>query len=141
MPVMENIASYLLSMPREAWVVAIAIIGLLGILSIIKKAIKLGITVLILAVLVTNGGTYLNKLKNDYSLSVNDTKISAVINGRPIQIDLSEIEDIVVQDTGLKDSEGMSTVTLRLYSVDGAETMVEVPSVIYKIIDGIVQDK
>lgn len=123
------ILEHLQSIPKEAWITAIAIIGLFGILSIIRKTVKLLITAVLLAIIVTNIGVFTNNLDTKYGLSVEDKVITAVVDGEPIRLDLDNVKNITATENE------NNTITLSLNTTDGASASLDIPKALYKAID------
>ena len=124
---MDIIVNFILGMPREAWMTAIAIVGIMGLLAIIKKAIRLGITVVILAVIITYGGMVVRGIQEEYDIQVNGSVVSATIDNDIMVIDLQKIESIAVSKNG------DDKVTLSITSDDGLQANIDMPNIVYSV--------
>lgn len=131
---MDTIVGFILSMPREAWMMAICVVGIMGLIAIIKKAVKLGVLVVVLAVLFTYGGMAVRNIQAEYNIQVNGSVVSAVIDNEPLVVDFKEIESITVA------KKGEDRVTLSVTSSDGLQANIDVPNVVYKITQAIAEE-
>lgn len=61
---LNQIQSLLVGIPQETWIIAIVIVLAIGIISIIKKAVKLGIMVIVVALVLTYSGITAEKIRN-----------------------------------------------------------------------------
>jgi len=79
---------------------AVAILGVAFIISLVKKAIKLGILVLVIALLLTYGGSMVSKIQEKYNINVEGDTITAVVDGKEYTLDLELVSEIVITDIG-----------------------------------------
>lgn len=111
--------------------VAIAILVLAGIISIIKKAIRLGITVLILALLLNYGGQYIYKFQQNYNINVKGDVMQLTVGGQTHQISLSGIKRVELFNLG----NGYYRITLYYEKEDETSQLtVKVPTYMVDVI-------
>lgn len=115
--------------PRVLWVIG-GLALVLGILSIIRKAIKLAVSAVLVCILLTYGGTMLDQVKQDFNVELNGTTATITVLGKEHNIDITKLEIEVLEDKGDKQS-----VEIRY---DGKEYKVDLPKdIVSKIADNI----
>ena len=115
--------------PRVLWVIG-GVALVLGILAIIRKAIKLAVSAVLVCILLTYGGTMLDQVKQDFNVELNGTTATITILGKEHNIDITKLEIEVLEDKGDKQS-----VEIRY---DGKEYKVDLPKdIVSKIADNI----
>lgn len=115
--------------PRVLWVIG-GVALVLGILAIVRKAIKLAISAVLVCVLMTYGGTMLEQVKQDFNVELNGTTATITILGKEHNIDITKLEIEVLEDKGDKQSVEIS--------YDGKEYKVDLPKdIVSKIVDNI----
>lgn len=77
-----------------------ALAVLFVIVSIIKKAIKLTIFLVILSFVFGSGGAYIKDLTSKYSLSVNSGVVEYNINGNSGNFNVSDVAKVTEEDAG-----------------------------------------
>lgn len=115
--------------PRVLWVIG-GVALVLGILAIVRKAIKLAVSAILVCVLMTYGGTMLEQVKQDFNVELNGTTATITILGKEHNIDITKLEIEVLEDKGDKQSVEIS--------YDGKEYKVDLPKdIVSKIVDNI----
>lgn len=115
--------------PRVLWVIG-GLALVLGILAIIRKAIKLAVSAVLVCILLTYGGTMLDQVKQDFNVDLNGTTATITVLGKEHNIDITKLEIEVLEDKGDKQS-----VEIRY---DGKEYKVDLPKdIVSKIADNI----
>ena len=115
--------------PRVLWVIG-GVALVLGILAIIRKAIKLAVSAALVCILLTYGGTMLDQVKQDFNVELNGTTATITVLGKEHNIDITKLEIEVLEDKGDKQS-----VEIRY---DGKEYKVDLPKdIVSKIADNI----
>lgn len=115
--------------PRVLWVIG-GVALVLGILAIIRKAIKLAVSAVLVCILLTYGGTMLDQVKQDFNVELNGTTATITVLGKEHNIDITKLEIEVLEDKGDKQS-----VEIRY---DGKEYKVDLPKdIVSKIADNI----
>lgn len=115
--------------PRVLWVIG-GVALVLGILAIIRKAIKLAVSAVLVCILLTYGGTMLDQVKQDFNVELNGTTATITILGKEHNIDITKLEIEVLEDKGDKQSVEIS--------YDGKEYKVDLPKdIVSKIADNI----
>lgn len=115
--------------PRVLWVIG-GVALVLGILAIIRKAIKLAVSAVLVCILMTYGGTMLDQVKQDFNVELNGTTATITVLGKEHNIDITKLEIEVLEDKGDKQS-----VEIRY---DGKEYKVDLPKdIVSKIADNI----
>lgn len=113
--------------PRVLWVIG-GVALVLGILAIVRKAIKLAISAVLVCALMTYGGTMLEQVKQDFNVELNGTTATITILGKEHSIDITKLEIEVLEDKGDKQSVEIS--------YDGKEYKVDLPKdIVSKIVD------
>ena len=87
------------SIDKDIWLIIGAIIAVLAIISLIKKAIKLGMLILVVAFVVTFGGSFVSNIKDKLGVTVVDSTLH--IDNDLVgtySIDLNTVESIVIKD-------------------------------------------
>lgn len=130
---MEAVSGILMGIdPRAIWIAA-GIVGVLGLLAILKKAIKLGILVLVIALAITYGGSAINNIKDTYQIEVEGSYISMVVDKKEYSIDLSDINSVNVININ-KDG-----VELDIISGDNTKMNITVPKILFNMIKPIIE--
>ena len=96
---MEQVMSLIGSIDKDIWLIIGAIIAVLAIISLIKKAIKLGMLILVVAFVVTFGGSFVSNIKDKLGVTVVDSTLH--IDNDLVgtySIDLNTVESIVIKD-------------------------------------------
>lgn len=115
--------------PRVLWVIG-GLALVLGILAIIRKAIKLAVSAVLVCIILTYGGTMIDQVKQDFNVELNGTTATITVLGKEHNIDITKLEIEVLEDKGDKQS-----VEIRY---DGKEYKVDLPKdIVSKIIDNI----
>ena len=115
--------------PRVLWVIG-GLALVLGILAIIRKAIKLAVSAVLVCILLTYGGSMIDQVKQDFNVELNGTTATITVLGKEHNIDITKLEIEVLEDKGDKQS-----VEIRY---DGKEYKVDLPKdIVSKIIDNI----
>ncbi len=111
---------------------AAAIVAIAGILSLIKKAIKLGIIVIAISLVITYGGNVLNEIKENYKFNMEGTTMQVTILDKSYSVDLLNVKEAIAQDVG------NGNVRLELYDKQGnAYTQpIVMNRMIYQLIKG-----
>ena len=84
---------------KDIWLIIGAIIAVLAIISLIKKAIKLGMLILVVAFVVAFGGSFVSNIKDKLGVTVVDSTLH--IDNDLVgtySIDLNTVESIVIKD-------------------------------------------
>lgn len=102
--------------PRILWVIG-GLALVLGIIAIIKKAISLAITAMIVFAIMTYGGTTLDKVKKDFNVELNGTTATITVLGKEHDIDITKLDINVLEDKGDKKSVEI-TYDGKKYTVD-----------------------
>jgi len=97
---MNSLISFASNIDTKYVYIAVAILGVAFIISLVKKAIKLGILVLIIALLLTYGGSMVSKIQEKYNINVEGDTITAVVDGKEYTLDLELVSEIVITDIG-----------------------------------------
>lgn len=87
------------SIDKDIWLIIGAIIAVLAIISLIKKAIKLGMLILVVAFVVAFGGSFVSNIKDKLGVTVVDSTLH--IDNDLVgtySIDLNTVESIVIKD-------------------------------------------
>lgn len=130
---MEAVSGILMGIdPRAIWIAA-GIVGVLGLLAILKKAIKLGILVLVIALAITYGGSAINNIKDTYQIEVEGSYISMVVDEKEYSIDLSDINSVNVININ---EDG---VELDIISGDNTKMNITVPKILFNMIKPIIE--
>lgn len=125
---MDMISSVLMGIdPKAIWIAA-GIVGVLGLLAIIKKAVKIGVLVLVIALAITYGGSVVNNIRDTYQIEVNGSHISMVVDNKDYSIDLADIKSIE------KVSKSNDGVELNIVSGSNTNMNITVPEVLYNLI-------
>ena len=132
---MENMASLFAGIDIKYIYIAVGILVIGVLLSIIKKAFKLGLIVLVIAAILTYGGTAISKLQSKYQIESTGSTISLQLNGKPYSLDYSEIVSIEAQDLG------NGKERLSISKLDSSKTFIDVPQFIYNIIKEKAEEK
>ena len=85
---MEKFLSMFVDIDTRVIYIAVVVILIAGLLAVIKKAVKLGIIVLIIALLVGYGGSFLNSIKERYDFSINGTELYVRVMNNEYNIEL-----------------------------------------------------
>ena len=96
---MEQVMGLIGSIDKDIWLIIGAIIAVLAIISLIKKAIKLGMLILVVAFVVTFGGSFVSNIKDKLGVTVVDSTLH--IDNDLVgtySIDLNTVESIVIKD-------------------------------------------
>jgi len=96
---MEQVMSLIGSIDKDIWLIIGAIIAVLAIISLIKKAIKLGMLILVVAFVVAFGGSFVSNIKDKLGVTVVDSTLH--IDNDLVgtySIDLNTVESIVIKD-------------------------------------------
>ena len=96
---MEQVMGLIGSIDKDIWLIIGAIIAVLAIISLIKKAIKLGMIILVVAFVVTFGGSFVSNIKDKLGVTVVDSTLH--IDNDLVgtySIDLNTVESIVIKD-------------------------------------------
>jgi len=96
---MEQVIGLIGSIDKDIWIIIGAIIAVLAIISFIKKAIKLGMIILVVAFVVTFGGSFVSNIKDKLGVTVVDSTLH--IDNDLVgtySIDLNTVESIVIKD-------------------------------------------
>ncbi len=97
---MNSLISFASNINTKYVYMAVAILGVAFIISLVKKAIKLGILVLVIALLLTYGGSMVSKIQEKYNINVEGDTITAVVDGKEYTLDLELVSEIVITDIG-----------------------------------------
>lgn len=97
---MNSLISFASNIDTKYVYIAVAILGVTFIISLVKKAIKLGILVLVIALLLTYGGSMVSKIQEKYNINVEGDTITAVVDGKEYTLDLELVSEIVITDIG-----------------------------------------
>jgi|LFRM01.1.fsa_nt_gb hypothetical protein len=97
---MNSLISFASNIDTKYVYIAVAILGVAFIISLVKKAIKLGILVLVIALLLTYGGSMVSKIQEKYNINVEGDTITAVVDGKEYTLDLELVSEIVITDIG-----------------------------------------
>lgn len=97
---MNTLISFASNIDTKYVYIAVAILGVAFIISLVKKAIKLGILVLVIALLLTYGGSMVSKIQEKYNINVEGDTITAVVDGKEYTLDLELVSEIVITDIG-----------------------------------------
>ena len=97
---MNSLISFASNIDTKYVYIAVAILGVEFIISLVKKAIKLGILVLVIALLLTYGGSMVSKIQEKYNINVEGDTITAVVDGKEYTLDLELVSEIVITDIG-----------------------------------------
>lgn len=97
---MNSFISFASNIDTKYVYIAVAILGVAFIISLVKKAIKLGILVLVIALLLTYGGSMVSKIQEKYNINVEGDTITAVVDGKEYTLDLELVSEIVITDIG-----------------------------------------
>ena len=95
---MNSLISFASNIDTKYVYIAVAILGVAFIISLVKKAIKLGILVLVIALLLTYGGSMVSKIQEKYNINVEGDTITAVVDGKEYTLDLELVSEIVKTD-------------------------------------------
>lgn len=130
---MEAIGGILMGIDPQAIWIAAGIVGVLGLLAILKKAIKLGIMVLVIALAITYGGSVINNVRDTYQIEVEGSYISMVVNEKEYSIDLSDIKSVTVVNIG------DGGVELDIVSGDNTKMNITVPKALFNMLKPIIE--
>lgn len=97
---MNSLIAFASNIDTKYVYIAVAILGVAFIISLVKKAIKLGILVLVIALLLTYGGSMVSKIQEKYNINVEGDTITAVVDGKEYTLDLELVSEIVITDIG-----------------------------------------
>jgi len=97
---MNSLISFASNIDTKYVYIAVAILGVAFIISLVKKAFKLGILVLVIALLLTYGGSMVSKIQEKYNINVEGDTIIAVVDGKEYTLDLELVSEIVITDIG-----------------------------------------
>lgn len=61
---LNQIQGLLVGIPKEAWIIAVVVVLAIGVISIVKKAVKFGIMVIVVALVITYSGITAEKIRN-----------------------------------------------------------------------------
>lgn len=128
---MEGIVAALYNVDSKVWIGLAIVLVVLAIIGIIKKAVKLGITLIVIGLVFGAGGTALNNLAENYNIKLVDGVIEVKLGEQEYSMSADNVDAIDV--TTYKD--GKSVVTLTLYG--GIEKDIEVPTLITGVIEKI----
>lgn len=128
--VLENFMALFNGLDIRYVYAAIAILVLAGIISIIKKAIRLGITVLILALLLNYGGQYIHKFQQNYNINVKGDVVQLTVGGQTHQISLSGMKRVELFNLG----NGYYRITLYYEEDETSQLTVKVPTYMVDVI-------
>lgn len=73
---------------------AVGILILAGVISFIKRAVKLGVTIIILALLLNYGGNYVHNFQQKYNIHITKDTVSMCVDGKDYSISLNNIERV-----------------------------------------------
>lgn len=73
---------------------AVGILILAGAISFIKRAVKLGATIMILALLLSYGGNYVHDFQQKYNIHITKDTVSMRVDGKDYSISLNNIERV-----------------------------------------------
>jgi len=127
---MEKFLSMFVDIDTRVIYIAVVVILIAGLLAVIKKAVKLGIIVLIIALLVGYGGSFLNSIKERYDFSINGTELYVRVMNNEYNIELVDVKEINVQDLG------NGNVKMEIYDTEGKAytTPITINGTIYQLI-------
>lgn len=97
---MQNLISLVEGLDIRYVYLAVAILGVTVVVSFIKKAVKVGIAVLIIALLISYGGVWASKIQEKYNVNIEEGSINITIDGKVHNINLEETGEIVATDLG-----------------------------------------
>lgn len=129
---MENMISLFAGLDTKIVLIAAGLVALAGIIAIFKKAVKIGIFVLAIAVLVTVGGSYLAELQQQYGFSAEGSVISVTLDGKQYTVDMENIDTVKSYDNG------NGSVKLEVWSGE-YKLELDVPRFIYNAAKGIME--
>jgi len=100
---------------------AVALLLIVGVLALVKKVVKLGIVVIVIALAVSTLGPMAKSFQEDYKFSIEDGAIHMTISGAEYEISRESYKEIVIVN------KGMGKYEVQAVSNDG-ELKVIVPS-------------
>lgn len=125
---MENIVRFVGQMDTKWWIVLIVICVILGVVSIIKKGVKLGIFIIALAATIsTMVGIYHGTI-DKYNPRIENDSLVITIDSKDIVLDRKKIADV---DIG---HEGAESLIVSLEMKDGTTQELELPIILEDII-------
>lgn len=127
---MENMIGLFVGLDPKIVLIAAGLVAIAGFIALFKKAIKIGIFVLAIALLVTVGGTYLGELQQQYGFSADGSVISMKLDGKDYTVDIENIDSIKSYDNG------NGSVKLEVWSGE-YKLEIDVPRFIYNAAKGV----
>ncbi len=113
---MENILSKFNGLDVKYLYAAVAIIVIAAVIALIKKAIKVGLVVLVIALAITYGGMVIKDFQQKYNIDVNGTVISMTMEGKDYTFDYKAVKQIDAQDLGTGNVKlDIETITGRMF--------------------------
>lgn len=131
---MENLIGKVIAFGEGKVMAVCIILTIIGVIAVLHKLIKLGISVMILGCLVAIMIQGMNNLKSEYNLELDDKHISVVLNDKEYSLDFNITDKIEVYEDG-------DTSIIRVYSKDKMMGEVSIPSSICKIAKPILEKK
>lgn len=129
---MNKIISLIAGLDTKVIYIVCGVIIVLGVLALIKKIISIGITIIVIALMMSYGGSVMDKIKEEYGVGIQGSIISMDIGGEKQEIDVSLIDSI--EKIGDSDA---GKVNILVISGEN-EVEVEVPIIVYMVLDGMV---
>lgn len=105
---MEQLMSSLCSVDKNTWLIIGAVLVVFAVISFVKKIIKLGLFILILALGITYGGRVVSSMSEKLGITMNNGIIS--INDS-YDIELNNVKSVVIKTTDNKDKVMLDIVT------------------------------
>lgn len=132
---MEALSGMVLGLdPKVLWISA-CIVGVLGLLALLKKAIKAGILIIVIALVITYGGSVVQGIQEKYNLDVDGSIVSMEIDGKKMSLDIADINSCKVI------SQTEDKVKLEIQSGSSATLTVDIPKVMFNVLKPMIKDK
>ena len=82
--------------------IAVGLLAVSALISLIKKAIKIAVIVIIVALCISYLAPLAKQIQKDYKVSIEDDKLYINIKGREFELSKEGIENIKLEHLGLK---------------------------------------
>lgn len=116
--------------PKIVIICAIVLV-VLALIALIKKAFKVGIIVLLLAIILGGGGLSLDKIASQFGIEFDGSNVELRLGGQEYSIDVNEIAGVEVED-GVN---GKCSLTVNFE--DGTSGSYEIPTYMKGVIKGV----
>ena len=123
---MEALIGHLIAFGQDKLLIVCMILAIIGLVVILNKLIKIGITILLIGAIVAGGSNYINRLKAEYGFELDTKHVAIVLDEESYSIEFEKVDKIEVRDTG-------DTVECKIYNSNEQCMRLSIPDRVYMV--------